>query len=75
MSDSTAPPRRGAYGAALAGGLVGSAVTAAVLLFAAPQISGRIVRQGLIADPAILSDTVEALHDAQYAPVLPCRTD
>src|SRR4051812_3525046 len=44
---------------------------AALLLFAAPSlISSRIVRQGLLADPRILSDTVDALRDAQYAPVL-----
>src|SRR5206468_11565485 len=30
----------------------------------------RIVRQGMLADPKILSDTVDALRDAQYAPVL-----
>ena len=28
------------------------------------------MRQGLLADPHILSDTVDALRDAQYAPVL-----
>jgi protein-disulfide isomerase len=51
--------------------VIGSAVTAALLLFAAPQyLSGRIVRQGLLSDPNILSDTVEALREAQYAPVL-----
>jgi protein-disulfide isomerase len=33
-------------------------------------ISSRIVRHGLLADPKILSDTVDALRDAQYAPVL-----
>lgn len=71
MTDDLAPPRRGAFGAALAGGLIGSAVTAALLLFAAPALlSGRIVREGMLADPAILSDTVDALRDAQYAPVL-----
>jgi protein-disulfide isomerase len=46
-------------------------LTAAMLLFAAPGLlSSRIVRQGLLADPKILSDTVDALRDAQYAPVL-----
>jgi protein-disulfide isomerase len=51
--------------------VIGSALTAALLLFAAPQyLSGRIVRQGLLSDPNILSDTVEALREAQYAPVL-----
>jgi protein-disulfide isomerase len=33
-------------------------------------LSSRIVRQGLLADPKILSDAVDALKDAQYAPVL-----
>jgi protein-disulfide isomerase len=42
-----------------------------LLLFAAPQyLSGRIVRQGMLADPRILADTIDALRDAQYAPVL-----
>jgi protein-disulfide isomerase len=50
---------------------VGSAITAALLFFAAPQyLASRIVRQGMLADPKILSDTVDALRDAQYAPVL-----
>ena len=71
MSETKTAPVRGAFGAALAGGLIGSAVTAALLLFAVPGlISGKIVRQGLMADPAILSDTVDALRDAQYAPTL-----
>ena len=61
----------GGFGAALIGGLVGALLTAAILIFAAPDFLGsRIVRQGLLADPAILSDTVDALRDAQYAPVL-----
>ena len=59
------------FGAAVAGGLVGSAITAALLFFAAPQyLASRIVRQGMLADPKILSDTIDALRDAQYAPVL-----
>ena len=46
-------------------------LTAALLLFALPNVlSSRIVRQGLLADPRILSDAVDALRDAQYAPVL-----
>jgi protein-disulfide isomerase len=68
---NAAPPRRGTLGAAVAGGLIGSAVTAALLIFATPDIfASRIVRQGLLANPAILSETVDALRDAQYAPVL-----
>jgi protein-disulfide isomerase len=57
--------------AAIGGGVVGSVLTAALLLYAAPQfLSSRIVRQGMLADPKILSDTVDALRDMQYAPVL-----
>jgi protein-disulfide isomerase len=51
--------------------MIGSLLTAALLLFALPDVlSSRIVRQGLLADPKILSDAVDALKDAQYAPVL-----
>jgi protein-disulfide isomerase len=51
--------------------MVGSAVTAALLFFAAPGVlSSKIVRQGLLADPRILTETVDALRDAQYEPVL-----
>ena len=40
------------FGAAVAGGLVGSAITAALLFFAAPEyLASRIVRQGMLADP------------------------
>lgn len=68
---STASARQGAFGAAIVGGMVGSTLTAALLYFAAPGVlSSKIVRQGLLADPKILTDTVEALRDAQYAPVL-----
>jgi protein-disulfide isomerase len=64
-------PRQGGLGAGIAGGIVGSLLTAALLFFAAPGLLGsKIVRQGLLADPKILSDTVDALRDAQYAPVL-----
>jgi protein-disulfide isomerase len=68
---TAAPARQGGFGAALAGGVIGSALTAALLFFAAPAVlSSKIVRQGLLADPKILTDTVDALRDAQYAPVL-----
>jgi len=66
-----APARHSAFGAALAGGVVGSALTAALLFFATPtMLSSKIVRQGLLSDPQILTDTVQALRDAQYQPVL-----
>jgi protein-disulfide isomerase len=72
VSDSDAAPRRrGTFGAALAGGVIGSLLTAALLIFAAPHfLSSRIVREGLLADPTVLPDAVDALRDAQFAPVL-----
>jgi protein-disulfide isomerase len=67
----TAPQARGTLGPAIAGGLVGSLLTAALLLFAVPQLlSERIVREGMLRDPAILTDTVDALREGQVAPVL-----
>ena len=70
-ANSAAPRKSGTFGAAVAGGIIGSLLTAALLFFALPNVlSSRIVRQGLIADPKILSDAVDALRDAQYAPVL-----
>jgi protein-disulfide isomerase len=72
VNDTKAPaPARGTFAAALTGGIIGSLATAGLLLFAAPQyLSTRIVREGLIADPKILPDAVDALRDAQYEPVL-----
>lgn len=72
MTDShSAAPGRGIFGAAIAGGIIGSLLTAAALFFLIPNmLSSKIVRQGLLADPKILSDAVDALRDAQYAPVL-----
>ncbi len=64
-------PRRGVLGPALAGGILGSAATAALLLVAAPQLVGtRIVREGLLADPQILVETADALRDRQFAPTI-----
>ena len=69
--NKAAPARQNVFAAAVAGGIIGSLLTAALLFFAAPGVlSSRIVRQGLLADPRILSDTVDALRNAQYAPVL-----
>lgn len=66
-----ATPRGGGFGQALAGGFIGAAITIALMFFAMPTVlSSKIVRQGLMADPKILTDTVEALRDAQYEPVL-----
>jgi protein-disulfide isomerase len=68
---TAAPARKGGFGAAIAGGIVGSLLTAGLLVFAAPQfLSSRIVREGMLADPRILTDAADALRDAQYEPVL-----
>jgi protein-disulfide isomerase len=71
VTDQTAAPRRGTFGAAVVGGVVGAVLTALLILFAVPHyLSGKIVRQGMMADPQILADTAEALRDSQYAPVI-----
>lgn len=72
MSDGKAAvATQGGFGTAFVGGLVGAALMAALLFFAVPGvISSKIVRQGLLADPRILSDTVEALREAQFEPIL-----
>lgn len=63
-------PGKSVVGPAIAGGIVGALLTVA-LLFALPgTLSSRLVRSGMLADPAILNDTVDALRDRQYAPVL-----
>ena len=56
---------------AIAGGIIGSAITAAGLVLAGPQlISGKIVRQAMLKDPQILVDAANVLQDRQYAPTL-----
>ena len=68
MSESKGSPP---VTAAVAGGLIGSLLTAGILLFATPGlVSSKIVREGLLANPQILSETVDALRDRQFAPVL-----
>lgn len=63
--------RRSLLPAAIGGGIVGAALTAAILLVAAPQfLSGRIVRQGMLADPQILMEAADALRDRQFAPTI-----
>lgn len=62
---------KGSLGSAIVGGVIGSVLTAGILLFAAPQfMSSRIVRQGMLKDPQILVDAADALRDRQYAPTL-----
>lgn len=66
-----APERARGFAAGLLGGFVGALAVAAVLFYGAPGFfSAGIVRNGLLADPRILNDTIDALRDAQYAPVL-----
>ncbi|MEO5772497.1 MAG: DsbA family protein [Sphingomicrobium sp.] len=72
MSEATTAPRGGSsYIAGLLGGVAGAVLTAAVLVFAAPQLVGpRLVRQALLSNPRILVETADALRDQQYAPTL-----
>ena len=59
------------FGAAIMGGVIGAVLTAAVMIFAAPQfLSTRIVREGMLSDPQILVDASDALRDRQYAPTI-----
>ena len=61
----------GKLGSAVAGGIVGAAIMAGVLIVAAPQLlTTRLVRSGIMADPQVLIDGSQALRDRQYAPVL-----
>jgi protein-disulfide isomerase len=63
--------RRSPLWPAIAGGLVGSAVTALALILAAPDLVGsRIVRVGLMSDPQVLLEADQALRDLQLATVL-----
>jgi protein-disulfide isomerase len=58
-------------GAAVGGGVIGAALTAAFLFVAAPQWLGpRIVREGIVRNPQVLVEGQEALRQQQYAPVL-----
>jgi protein-disulfide isomerase len=57
--------------AAIGGGVIGSALTAALLFLAAPQALGpRIVREGLMREPQLLVEGQQALRAQQFQPVL-----
>jgi len=61
----------GAWWPAIAGGVIGAALTAAVLVLAAPSLVGeRLVRDALVAHPDMLVQAGEALRDQQYASTL-----
>ena len=65
------PKIKALLGAAVAGGVIGSALTAAFLFVAAPQLLGpRIVREGILKEPQLLVEGSEALKERQYEPVL-----
>lgn len=57
--------------AAIAGGIVGAALTAGGLVLAGPSLFGeRLVRETLVANPEIMMDAGQALRDKQYAETL-----
>ena len=68
VTDQAAPRSRGTFGAALLGGIIGAVLTALAILFLAPHyLSGKIVRQGMLADPQILADTAQPVIAANKA--------
>jgi protein-disulfide isomerase len=67
MSDRQPSP----WIAAIGGGLVGSLVTAGLLVLAAPQWLGpKLVRDAILRQPQILVEGSDALRARQYEPVL-----
>ncbi|MEO6580926.1 MAG: thioredoxin domain-containing protein [Sphingomicrobium sp.] len=67
MSDDQRSP----WIAAVGGGVVGSLVTAALLIVAAPHWLGpRLVRDALLSDPHMLVEASDSLRNGQYAPIL-----
>ena len=57
--------------AAIAGGVIGAALTGAGLVLAGPALFGeRLVRETLIAKPEIIVEAGQALRDQQYAEAL-----
>jgi protein-disulfide isomerase len=59
------------WAAAIGGGLIGSLVTAGLLVLAAPHWLGpKLVRDALLSNPQILVEGSDALRARQYEPVL-----
>jgi protein-disulfide isomerase len=61
----------GGWLTAMAGGAIGSVLTAGALLLAGPSLLGeRLVRGALVANPDIIMDAGQALRDQQYVETL-----
>lgn len=59
------------WGAAIGGGIIGAALTAALIVLAGPKLIGeRMVREAIVAHPDILVEANDALRDRQYAPTV-----
>lgn len=69
--NETRRSRGGIAAAAVAGGVIGAALTAALLFLAPPQwLGSRFVRSAMLADPQMLVDASDALRDLQFAPTI-----
>ena len=67
MSDSNKAP----WAAAIGGGVIGSVLTAGLLVLAGPSLFGeKLVRDALVANPDMLVEAGEAYRDRQYASTL-----
>jgi protein-disulfide isomerase len=67
VSDSSNKP----LVAAIAGGIIGAALTAVGILLAGPSLFGeKMVREALVSNPEIIVDAGQALRDRQYAETL-----
>ena len=61
----------GAWVPAIAGGVIGAALTGATLVLAGPSLFGeKMVRDALVSHPEMLVQAGEALRDQQYASAL-----